>query len=176
MNNHRARTWDHRESKPLGLKLLPLSHHLDGYIRILHVLDGAIRLRQRAYSFKATIELFSDRICADKISEYKVLDWSLWSPIMLVFVCNNERLLGYDARRGANKFCEEWKPPSFYSKYHSYWVQFRVSARKRYRSFLSLVQLISCRSSRVSFIYQNNIIFFNNNYYWLNLSWIYSLN
>jgi len=32
MNNHRARTWNHRESKPLGPKLLPLDHHLDGYI------------------------------------------------------------------------------------------------------------------------------------------------
>ena len=31
MSNHRARTWDHRGSKPLGSKLLPLGHHLDGY-------------------------------------------------------------------------------------------------------------------------------------------------
>jgi hypothetical protein len=28
MSNHRARTWDHRESKSLGPKLLPLGHHL----------------------------------------------------------------------------------------------------------------------------------------------------
>jgi hypothetical protein len=27
MSNHRARTWDHRGSKPLGLKLLSLGHH-----------------------------------------------------------------------------------------------------------------------------------------------------
>jgi hypothetical protein len=26
-----ARTWDHRRSKPLSSKLLPLGHHLDGY-------------------------------------------------------------------------------------------------------------------------------------------------
>jgi hypothetical protein len=32
MNNHRARTWDHRGSKPLNSKFLPLSHHLDGYL------------------------------------------------------------------------------------------------------------------------------------------------
>jgi hypothetical protein len=31
MNNHKARTWDHRGSKPLGLKLLLLGHHLDGF-------------------------------------------------------------------------------------------------------------------------------------------------
>jgi hypothetical protein len=31
MSNHRARTWDHRGSKPLGPKLLPLDHHLDGF-------------------------------------------------------------------------------------------------------------------------------------------------
>jgi len=31
MSNHKARTWDHRGSKPLGPKLLPLGHHLDGY-------------------------------------------------------------------------------------------------------------------------------------------------
>jgi len=31
MSNHRARTWDHRGSKPLGPKLLPLGHHLDGW-------------------------------------------------------------------------------------------------------------------------------------------------
>ena len=30
MSNHRARTWDHRGSKPLGPNLLPLGHHLDG--------------------------------------------------------------------------------------------------------------------------------------------------
>jgi hypothetical protein len=30
MSNHRARTWDHRGSKPLDPKLLPLGHHLDG--------------------------------------------------------------------------------------------------------------------------------------------------
>ena len=30
MSNHRARTWDHRRSKHLDLKLLPLGHHLDG--------------------------------------------------------------------------------------------------------------------------------------------------
>jgi len=29
MSNHKARTWDHRESKPLDLKFLPLDHHLD---------------------------------------------------------------------------------------------------------------------------------------------------
>jgi len=32
MNNHRARTWDHRENKPLDPKFLLLSHHLDGYL------------------------------------------------------------------------------------------------------------------------------------------------
>jgi hypothetical protein len=31
MSNHRARTWDHRGSKPFDPKLLPLGHHLDGY-------------------------------------------------------------------------------------------------------------------------------------------------
>jgi hypothetical protein len=31
MSNHKARTWDHRESKLLGSKLLPLDHHLDGW-------------------------------------------------------------------------------------------------------------------------------------------------
>ena len=29
MSNHGARTWDHKGSKPLGPKLLPLGHHLD---------------------------------------------------------------------------------------------------------------------------------------------------
>ena len=32
MSNHRAWTLDHRGSKSLGLKLLPLDHHLDGYV------------------------------------------------------------------------------------------------------------------------------------------------
>jgi len=32
MSNHRVRTWDHRGSKPLGPKLLPLDHHLDSCI------------------------------------------------------------------------------------------------------------------------------------------------
>jgi len=31
MSNHKAWTWDHRESKPLDPKFLPLDHHLDGY-------------------------------------------------------------------------------------------------------------------------------------------------
>jgi hypothetical protein len=31
MSNHKARIWDHRESKSLDPKLLPLDHHLDGY-------------------------------------------------------------------------------------------------------------------------------------------------
>jgi len=35
MSNHRARTWDHRGSKPFGLKLLPLNHYIDGYLRNL---------------------------------------------------------------------------------------------------------------------------------------------
>ena len=30
MSNHRARTWDHRGSKPFDPKLLSLDHHLDG--------------------------------------------------------------------------------------------------------------------------------------------------
>ena len=30
MSNHRARTWDHKGSKPLDPKLLLLDHHLDG--------------------------------------------------------------------------------------------------------------------------------------------------
>jgi hypothetical protein len=34
MSNHRARTWDHRGSKHLGPKLLPLGHHLDGGDRL----------------------------------------------------------------------------------------------------------------------------------------------
>jgi hypothetical protein len=32
MSNHRARTWDHRGSKPLNPKLLPLDYHLDGFL------------------------------------------------------------------------------------------------------------------------------------------------
>jgi hypothetical protein len=38
MSNHRAQTWDHRGSKPLGPKLLPLGHHLDGFIYVLLLL------------------------------------------------------------------------------------------------------------------------------------------
>jgi len=34
MSNHRARTWDHRGSKPLSPKLLPLGHHLDGSLSV----------------------------------------------------------------------------------------------------------------------------------------------
>ena len=32
MSNHMTRTWDHRESKSLDPKLLPLGHHLDGLL------------------------------------------------------------------------------------------------------------------------------------------------
>jgi len=31
MSNHKAQTWDHKESKPLSSKLLLLGHHLDGW-------------------------------------------------------------------------------------------------------------------------------------------------
>jgi len=37
MSNHRARTWDHKGSKSLDLKFLPLDHHLDGCIIALLV-------------------------------------------------------------------------------------------------------------------------------------------
>jgi hypothetical protein len=36
MSNHRVRTWDHRGSKSLGPKLLPLGHHLDGCLIIFN--------------------------------------------------------------------------------------------------------------------------------------------
>jgi len=39
MSNHRAWTWDHRGSKPLGPKLLPLGHHLDGLVSLILIDD-----------------------------------------------------------------------------------------------------------------------------------------
>jgi hypothetical protein len=33
MSNHKTWTWDHRESKSLDLKFLPLGHHVDGWFR-----------------------------------------------------------------------------------------------------------------------------------------------
>jgi hypothetical protein len=38
MSNHMARTWDHRRSKPFGLKLLSLGHHLDDFIIIIIII------------------------------------------------------------------------------------------------------------------------------------------
>ena len=35
MSSHKARTWDHRENKPLDLKFLLLDHHLDNYYKTL---------------------------------------------------------------------------------------------------------------------------------------------
>jgi hypothetical protein len=37
MSNHKARTWDHKESKPLDLKFLSLAHHLDDLFLVILV-------------------------------------------------------------------------------------------------------------------------------------------
>ena len=92
MSNHRARTWNHRGSKPLDPKLLPLSHHLDGW-RVLFSSSPTVQIINHCKNFPKQPErslLFRSR---------KILSFSKFSALFpsVPFSCllpNNNKTIG----------------------------------------------------------------------------------